>query len=319
MFDGADFLSGDLTSDSLGLARFYAWCWQAPEAERVRSLIPRLCHADPAQPLLILELLPDAAPLWRRYQQSGPEAFPTGAAAQVGRALAFVHDAFRGLDPVGDPALAWLGRALPWSFTLHRPRLETLAGMSAANREMVRQMQARPEVFERLDGLRSLWRAETVIHGDVKMDNCLTIPNGRGGERLLLVDWELVQVGDPAWDLAGALNDFLFFWVVSMPHERPLPEMVAGARFPLPVIQPAVRALWLAYAAARRMPAAEAEGLLDRAVRFAAVRALQTAYEIAGHFPVMPVPSVLLFQAGMNLLADPARGRAELFGLGDPA
>lgn len=48
-------------------ARFYAWCWQAPEAERVRSLIPRLCHADPAQPLLILELLPDAAPLWRRY------------------------------------------------------------------------------------------------------------------------------------------------------------------------------------------------------------------------------------------------------------
>lgn len=67
MFDGADFLSGDLTSDSLGLARFYAWCWQAPEAERVRSLIPRLCHADPAQPLLILELLPDAAPLWRRY------------------------------------------------------------------------------------------------------------------------------------------------------------------------------------------------------------------------------------------------------------
>lgn len=296
-------------------ARFYAWCRQAPQAEPVRDLLPRLVHADPGRALLILELLPDAIPLWRHYEHSRPEAFPAEAAALVGEALARLHEAFHGLDPSQDPALAWLGSDLPWSFSLHRPRIEALRDMSAANREMVRIMQASPAAFRGLDALRRLWRRETLIHGDVKMDNCLIRTDSKGLQRIALADWELVQLGDPAWDLAGALNDFLFFWVVSMPHERPLEEMIAEARYPLHVIQPAVRALWRAYAATRALPAGEAEALLGRAVRFAAVRTLQTAYEIASHFAVMPVPSVLLMQAAINLLADPERGRAELFGL----
>ncbi len=296
-------------------ARFYAWFRQAPRAEPVRDLLPRLVHADPDRALLILELLPEATPLWRHYERAGPEAFPAEAAALVGEALARLHEAFAGVDPSRDPALSWLGSDLPWSFALHRPRIDALRDMSAANREMVRIMQARPAVFRGLDALRALWRRETLIHGDVKMDNCLVLTDSTGAQRVALVDWELVQLGDSAWDLAGALNDFLFFWVVSMPHDRPLEEMIAAARYPLSVLQPAVRALWRAYAAERRLPAREAEALLERAVRFAAVRTLQTAYEIAGHFAVMPVPSVLLMQAALNLLADPARGRRELFGL----
>lgn len=294
-------------------AHFYACCWEAPQAVPIRPLLPRLQHADLDRAVLILELIPDAVPLWRRYERSKPESFPVGAAALVGEALGRVHQTFWGLDPSAAPGLTWLAAELPWAFSLHRPRLDALTDMSAANREMVRRMQ-QPATFRRLDELRPLWRRQTLIHGDVKMDNCLTLAQ-EGGERLFLVDWELVQLGDPAWDLAGALNDFLFFWVLSMPHHRPLDEMVEQARFPLPVIQPAVRALWSAYVRTRALSPADAAELLGRAARFAAVRVLQTAYEIAGHFPVMPVPSVLLMQAALNLLEDPERGRAELFGL----
>lgn len=295
-------------------AQFYAYCWAAPRGEPLRAILPRLLHADLSRPLLILELLPDATPLWQRYERSRPEAFPAGAAALVGKALGRVHQAFQGAGPAGSQDLSWLGRELPWSFRLHRPRIESLASMSAANREMVQRMQHDPDLFRRLDEMGALWQGETLIHGDVKMDNCLTLP-GEGEERLVLVDWELVQWGDPAWDVAGALNDFLFFWVLSMPHDQPLEEMVAKARFPLPVLQPAVQALWRAYRDTRALRGEEAAALLERAVRFAAVRVLQTAYEIAGHFSVLPVPSVLLFQAAINLLLDPASGREELFGL----
>jgi len=296
-------------------ARFYTWCGRAPQAGPVRGLLPRLVHADPDRALLVLELLPDAVPLWRHYERSRPEAFPAEAAALVGEALARLHAAFRGVDPSDDPSLGWLSSDPPWSFSLHRPRIEAPRDISAANREMVRIMQARPAVFRALDALRPLWQRQTLIHGDVKMDNCLLLTDSTGAERLVLADWELVQLGDPAWDLAGALNDFLFFWVVSMPHDRPLEKMTAEARYPLPVIQPAIRALWRAYARSRTLPEGEAEALLGRAVRFAAVRTLQTAYEIASHFAVMPIPSVLLMQVAINLLADPERGRAELFGL----
>lgn len=298
-------------------ARFLSYCWQTPRAEPVRSLLAKPVHVDVDRALLILEFLPEAIPLWQRYEQSKPDAFPKETAALVGTALGCVHETFWGLHRLAGRDLSWIGRDLPWAFSLHRPRLEALTSMSAANRDMVRTMQRNPSVFRRLDEMGSLWRCQTLIHGDVKMDNCLTLADGAGGERLVLVDWELVQWGDPAWDLAGALNDFLFFWVLSMPHDLPIDEMVTAARYPLPVLQPAVQALWQAYRSTRALPQEEAEELLGRAVRFASVRVLQTAYEIAGHFPVMPVPSVLLMQAAVNLLSDPDRGRAELFGLGD--
>ena len=50
-------------------------------------------------------------------------------------------------------------------------------------------------------------------------------------------DWRALHSlrGDRAWDIAGALRDFIFFWVISMPHGLPPEEMAAGARFPLDV------------------------------------------------------------------------------------
>ena len=56
----------------------------------------------------------------------------------------------------------------------------------------------------------------------------------------------MVGIGDPAWDLAGALQDFLVFWVSSMSlsDELTADEMVAKARIPLTALRSAARALW---------------------------------------------------------------------------
>ena len=47
------------------------------------------------------------------------------------------------------------------------------------------------------------WRAETFIHNDVKWDNFLVY--ARAGSRRLtqmkIIDWELANFGDPAWDV----------------------------------------------------------------------------------------------------------------------
>ncbi len=58
--------------------------------------------------------------------------------------------------------------------------------------------------------LRGLWRQETLIHGDIKSDNILVgTPLDRHEapeETVWIVDWEFVEIGDPAWDLASALT-----------------------------------------------------------------------------------------------------------------
>jgi aminoglycoside phosphotransferase (APT) family kinase protein len=157
-----------------------------------------------------------------------------------------------------------------------------------------------------------------VMHGDIKSDNVLVVPpaEGQGGSRVRLVDWELAQVGDAAWDVAGMLQDFVMFWVLSMPGDAAsADEMANRARYPISALQPAVRAFWRAYRDAAGLAAGEAEATLRRAVRFAGARLIQSAYEMGQASHALPRASVLLLQISANLLAQPELGQVQLFGL----
>src|SRR5262249_51500722 len=146
-----------------------------------------------------------------------------------------------------------LSRALPWVMTVHKPDLELLPHLSSADVQMIRILQKQEGLAERLDSLRRLWKAETVIHGDIKSDNVLAWrPSDELAWEVRLVDWELVQWGDAAWDLAGALQDFVALWVDSMPLavNLTIEEGADQARCPLAVAQEAIRSLWQGYQAA---------------------------------------------------------------------
>ena len=97
------------------------------------------------------------------------------------------------------------------------------------------------------------------------------------------MDWELVNIGDPAWDLAGVLQDFLVHWTHSMPVSTTLTvnEMTAQARHPLASLRPAIRAVWQGYRSAAGLESTEAEALLDRAVAFSAARLIQSVHELS--------------------------------------
>ena len=131
------------------------------------------------------------------------------------------------------------------------------------------------------------------------------------------MDWELVQVGDPAWDLAGALHDFLLFWTSSMPLSASCTaeQRIAQARYPLASLQGAMRAMWHGYRAAAELASSEADDLLLRAVAFSAVRLIQSAYEIMHESESLSAQSVILLQVGANLLADPELGQIHLYGI----
>src|SRR5213076_3215200 len=97
-----------------------------------------------------------------------------------------------------------------------------------------------PEFPSALEALRTGWRSERLIHGDMKWDNCLVLGSGGPGQGpspplpLRVIDWELADFGDGLWDVGGIFHSFLCSWLMSMPpHDQARAELLVGsARYP---------------------------------------------------------------------------------------
>jgi hypothetical protein len=305
-------------------ARFYAACTDMPAAGPLRASLPRMAFADVDTGVLALELLADAEPLWQHYEARTADDFPIEHAEALGRALAVLHGSFHGRAKERDPALAFLGDDLPIVLAFHQPNPRMLGGLGPAAYRLVGLLQTEPGLQGRLAEVAGMWRSETVIHGDVKLDNILvraehpSLAESSHGT-LCLVDWELVQFGDPAWDLGAALQDFLAWWIVTLPRASTVEKMLEGERFPLSVLIPGSQRFWHGYTDERALGASEADALLARAVGFAAARLVQTAFEAAGVMTELPAISLLMLQLAANMWRDLPAAATDLFGLPEGA
>jgi Ser/Thr protein kinase RdoA (MazF antagonist) len=296
-------------------AAFYDYCQTEPAACPMLDILPSLTYSDPGGALLVLELYGGAQPLWLHLMSQEPPHLPRAALRALGQALGTLHRIFCLVEPTAHPRLDWLATRLPWVMLVHKPDPEFLATISHANYQTLRILQTQEGFSARLDDLRKRWQPSTVIHGDIKSDNVLVRSGGEpGAVEVRIVDWELVQIGDPAWDLAGALQDLVLFWVQTMPLSTNLKaeQIMMAARYPIGAVQAACRAFWAGYHAAA---GADAAGLLTRAVAFSAARLIQSAYETAHGAAVMPAASVIFLQMAANILDDPELAQVQLYGL----
>lgn len=274
----------------------------------VASHLPAFVGYDPQERVLVLELLRDAEDLHSLHLRKG--AFPPQPAALVGAALGVLHRS-TATEP-GGPA----PDQAAWILSIDRPDARLFREVSEVGLELIRIVQGAEGFSDALAGLRGRWRVGALVHGDVKWDNCLHDADG-GRERVRLIDWESAALGDPAWDIGSALSQYLSFWLFSIPvtgadpPER-FPEL---AVYPLEEMKPALSACWRAYVNARGLDEGSAALELDRAVRFAAARLVQTAYESAQMLVQLESSTVLHLQLALNVLRRPAAAALHLMGL----
>jgi hypothetical protein len=302
-------------------ASFHNFCLEEPLVADMMHLVPRLVYNRVEDVVLVFELISNANSFRTASTSEFVPSRMISNARALGRALATIHRVFRHVDIESDRRLRWLPRLLPWILGVHRPSLANRARLSQAQLEILRVVQTHAGFGEHVGRSKGLWRPETLIHGDIRFDNVL-VRSGWGDDdgddlALWVVDWEMVQLGDPAWDLAGALQDFLVSWVSSMPlsNDLTIEEITARARVSLDDLRAGSRALWAGYRVAAGLDGVEAAGLLRRAVEFAAVRLIQSAYEISAESDHLFGQPVLLLQISANLLADPELGQVQLFGI----
>jgi aminoglycoside phosphotransferase (APT) family kinase protein len=268
-------------------------------APEVASHVPQVVHAEDG--CIVLRTPADARD-WGNHQGR----FPRIPARHLGRVLAALHRLRVDLPQPARPI---------WGLLLPEPPLELVIDLSAGAQDLLARIQGSSEVCERLEALGDAGSPGVLIHGDLRWENCLALPapGSRRRTRVLLVDWELADSADPAFDVGSVLAEYLRVWVGSIPIVDPIDpgRLVHRARHPLRHMQPAMRAFWSAYAGASTDPPP-----LRRVVELAGVRLLQTAIERARGLLTASAYAVTLVQLADNLLRRPDDAAVDLLGLG---
>jgi aminoglycoside phosphotransferase (APT) family kinase protein len=285
----------------------------ADGADSMAPYLPRFYGYDPDERVLVLELLQDAEDLRRFHMRTGD--FAVGPAALVGSALGVLH---RTTETRPD---ADVSDSAAWILSVHRPDARLFRDVSAAGLELIRVIQGAVGFPAALDRLREQWLPVTLVHGDVKWDNCLRTTRDDGNEEVRLIDWESASLGDPGWDIGSALSQYLSFWLFSIPVTgvQPPEQFPKLARYPLDEMKPALAACWQAYVRARRLDDASTAHELIRAVRFAGARLIQTAFEASQMMQQLTSSTVLHLQLAFNILERPDAAAGQLMGLALPS
>jgi hypothetical protein len=295
-------------------ASLYEWVATDPRAAGLRQALPRRRHYDPERSILVLELVTEAA----HPHVLDTEASPLYLAA-LRRLVATTLAACHGL-PIGpESAIApALPRAAPWVFDLARPAPASLRELAPAQLIVIQALQSRPEAVAALDRLRDDWQPIRLIHGDFKWNNILVQQDSTGMPvRMLLLDWEMAQLGDPAWDLGAAFHAFITEAVLGLETtDGTKPEAAAGLLGAvLARLLPAHRDFWSQYLEAARLTEAEARDLLDRLPGHVAARLLKSAFEWSQAEVQMPRRAAAILQLGINMLLRPDAAREVVLGL----
>jgi thiamine kinase-like enzyme len=289
-------------------AACYVMMEDDPALEPIHALMPRFRAYDPDRSILVVELIANGLNLTEVHRRAN--AFPLDVARRVGELLARYHEvSSRELLPRANAAI-FQGMP-PWILSFHLMPRGSVQNLSAANGQFMTILQSYPDFGVALDRVRAGWRRNALVHGDMKFDNVVVCPTG---DTMHVVDWELTDVGDSAWDVASILQAYLMWWVATVQRVPTADGESDGALYPLEAIQPAMHAFWDAYAAARSLDSREAGAELERAVSYAGARMLQTVYESLAFAPALTQQAVWQVQACMNILKQPAVAATDLLG-----
>ena len=284
-------------------ARFYATVHgRDGSRSTASSLLPRVRRYDPHRQVLALELVPHAETIAERHARSGDG--PGELAALLGTSLGTLHSELPARLSDG-PLVSVLPRSPPWTLMLHRTgtgHLHALGGPIAAFADFLARM---PQLIALLAPLERHWLPDTFVHGDLRWDNCLAVVEA-GAPALKFIDWELIDIGDGAWDVGTILKEHLVADLVSRPVGPT--ELSPNRR--------RIHEFLGAYLTSRGLAGSmQGAALLARAVPYAGAQLVGSALEYAvAAGRVDDRAQQLLFLSGA-ILSQPAWARSSLFAL----
>ena len=278
----------------------YQFAATTPAFGSLAELIPPFIRYDHRRFVLVLEYLVGSRDLVTYHRTQG--LMPTEVAQEFGQKLAEVHTAGRQataetLSAVSPP------ERIPWIFSIHRGDYV----LSRANRQLI-DLALKNEAFSlQLDELHQNWRQDTLLHGDVKWLNCL-LHEAKGKTNIYLIDWEMLQLGESLWDVAGFIQSYLSEWTLQPNKERELTldqwiERYADA---IRIQHDSIHSFWSAYAQTAGLDTALTGSDFQRTLLYVAGRLFQTVYEYLSQQETLFPEAIRTLELAQRLLAKDA-------------
>lgn len=172
-------------------------------------------------------------------------------------------------------SLQFFSKQLPW--ILNTSQLLNADPKNITN-SVIAEIHKHQDLVKQIEKVASQWETTSLIHGDIKWMNFIVLPNN---EDVKLVDWEIADLGDPLWDVAGVFQSYFSAWVLSFNNQNiQQHQQVQGTEFlSIEAITPIVKVLWDTYVEKQKFTPEEAKEKVQKALSYMAVRMIQTAFE----------------------------------------
>ena len=279
-----------------------------PAFARLSDYVPNYFGFDPEKQVLVTEFLTDANNLEACVRLHNG-SLPLTIREELATLLASYHFPL-GTEVLKSRSVQFFPRQVPWVLNLAEvdpSSPQALSSLTSASNPVLNAVLGSPDLKKAVAISKSEWEPTSLIHGDLKWINLLTHP-AEGREKVKVIDWEIADIGDPLWDVAGILQGF----VTSLIFYHPA---VAGDTFGLvPGLGlahlqdawPMMDHFWQlfrAHTAPDAAPGADTAALA-KVLRFTSVRLIQAAFEYNQLLPTLQPNPIKLLQASHAILTN---------------
>lgn len=280
------------------------------------SYVPAYFGYDSSEHVLVTELLPNAKNLHEIITEK--KTFDIDHAEDMGKIIASYHFDIREKQKENS-SLQFFSGTIPWVLRIpdKREKFDWNHSDSDKGSAIINVIRGDKEFVSSIDKLCKNWQSISLIHGDIKWLNFIVGKKyGATEESLQLIDWEVADIGDPLWDVAGVFQSYLSSWIMSFnPDKNKHEQLPEFSFFNLEKMKPAMQAFWKAYSVARKFNKEENEAAYKTALGYTACRLIQTAIESNLSYKQHLTSSARMVQLSRKLLISSEKASQELFGI----
>jgi thiamine kinase-like enzyme len=235
--------------------------------------------------------------------------------ASLGKTIATFHRAFENVA-TSNKKLHFLPKTFTFENLLIHPGPEVFINLSQANMKLLQIIQKDPKIYDILEELFACWNSKTLIHGDIKFDNII-VTREKSSRRSILTDWEMANIGDPAWDIGSIFQEFIRSWLYTLPitGTEEAQQLLDMSKKSLQNMQYALRIFWKEYIQVIQKNPKETNDLLIKSTEFCAARLIQSAYEMLHSQTELNNIAVYMVLLSLNMIVNVSDATIHLLGI----
>jgi hypothetical protein len=270
---------------------------------------------DEKNKILVIEYLKNSISINEYIRNSANKAVSLEPFYLLGKNMSIYHTFFETV--IKNNTLDFIHKKSPPSLFFLRPHPNIFAQISSANLSLIKLIQKNPKIVSSLESIYMDWKVQTLVHGDIKWDNVIVTNFDSKSCNVYIVDWELVEFGDPAWDIAGIFHDFITFWIssISSSEATNIKDLNIPTNTPFDNIKDHIRTFWMGYVKNKKLTNKESNSLLLKSTRYCASRLLQKTYEMNQYSHSLSNNAFYMVQASSNIMNNTEDAIIHLLGI----